>query len=315
VSASRSVRARAFAPGHVTGIFAPATASRDPRARGSTGAGVVLEVGVVASAEFRPGSGYRVTVRSRASRSLPISTDVARRLRPRIAGELTVRLDHQLPIGQGFGMSAAGATATALAVGAIAGVPRRAAVEVAHLADLFGAGGLGGVAAIEGGGGLEFRLAGGVSPYGNVRHRRLDSSIFVGVVGGPMPSAGLLRSERFLRRVARAGGELPRLLRRPSARRFFEQSERFTDRLALAPPNLAQTIAALRRNGAWAAQSMFGRSFFAAPRSSPARSRVIDWLTQHRVRFAEVRPAGRGAHRIPATSSLSRRAGASAQLF
>jgi len=294
VSVPRAVRARAFAPGHITGIFAPVTDARDPRARGSSGAGVVLELGVIATAEFRPGGRSTVRVSGDGSAPLPISTEVARRLRPKVPGLLTVRLEHQLPIGQGFGMSAAGACATALAVGAVAHRSRRTALEVAHLADLFGGGGLGGVASIVGGGGLEFRMTGGLPPRGIVRHQALSGHVWAGVVGGPMLSPRLLRSDRFLERVRDASEELGPLLRAPSDERFFSASERFTDRLDLAPPALRRTISELRRRDCWAAQAMFGRSFFARARGPRARAETIAWLQRARVPAVEIAAARQG---------------------
>ncbi|HTZ61248.1 MAG TPA: hypothetical protein VMC82_01190 [Thermoplasmata archaeon] len=300
MSGPRVVRARAFAPGHVTGIFAPSPAARDPRARGSIGAGLVLELGVSAAAEFRAGTGRTTRVLADVDRPLPISEEVARRLRPARRGALTVRLVHHLPIGQGFGMSAAGAAATALAVAAVAGHSRRVALETAHLADLFGAGGLGGVAAIADGGGLELRRRAGLAPWGRVEHARFDGAVFVGVAGAPLPSPRLLGRASFLERVAAAAGPLPDLLRHPSPVRFFDASERFTDRLGLAPPPLRRVVTALRARGARAAQAMFGRSFFAYAPNARARRRVVAWLTDHRLPALELRTALTGAHRLRA---------------
>jgi pantoate kinase len=295
VTVRTRVRARAFAPGHVTGVFAPAVDERDPRARGSRGAGVVLELGVHASAEFRPGARRVVRLSSDLGRPLPISEDVALRLRPQPPGTLTVRLVHQLPVGQGFGMSAAGAAATALAVGALSGHSRSEALEVAHLADLFGGGGLGGVASIESGGGLEYRTRGGLPPRGQTVHRVLAGSVFVGIVGGPLPSPQLLRNPRFLRRVSEASAGLDGLLRRPSEKRFFDLSEQFTDRLGLAPAPLSRVLHGLRRRNTWAAQAMFGRSFFARPKDRVARQEAIDWLEDAGIPTLELAAAGGGA--------------------
>jgi pantoate kinase len=306
VTASRALRVHAFAPAHVTGIFAPEVRSHDPRARGSTGAGVVLELGVHATAEFRPGATSSVRLLADVTVPLPISEEVARRLRPRTPGRLTVRLRHQLPIGQGFGMSAAGASATALAVAGVARRTRSQAMETAHLADLFGGGGLGGVAGIAGGGGLEFRTRPGIPPWGRVLHRDLPGTVLVGVTGGPLPSPRLLRSPGFLRRVAEASEPLDSLLRLPSPTHFFAASERFTDGLGLAPPPLARTLRALRRRGAWAAQSMFGRSFFARPKNGSARHAVIRWLERAGVPALELASARRGAHVVTGAGSSPR---------
>jgi pantoate kinase len=303
VTVRRRVRARAFAPAHVTGIFRPALGARDPRARGSLGAGVVLEVGVHAEAEFVPGVHRRLRLTSEANGALPISTEVAERLFPPGNGTLSVRLVHDLPIGQGFGLSAAGATATALAVGTLFRRPRSTAIETAHLADLFGGGGLGGVASVAGGGGLEFRTRAGIPPRGRVVHQPLGGRVLVGLVGGPMPSPRVLRDEAALGRIERASDPLDDLLRHPGAERFFAASERFTDRAGLAPASLTRVVRALRRRGAYAGQAMFGRSFFARPRSPAARTEVLEWLRRARVPALELRAAGQGARMVRTASA------------
>ena len=192
-------------------------------------------------------------------------------------------------------MSAAGATATALAVGALAGRTHAESIEIAHLADLFGGGGLGGVAAIEGGGGIEFRTRPGLPPWGRTIHRPLSGSVFVGLTGAPLPSPDLLRDRQFLERVEAASDALDELLRRPSERRFFSESERFTDRLRIAPPALERVVRGLRRRGAWAAQAMFGRSFFARPKTASSRAEVVAWLERTGIPTVELAPAKRGA--------------------
>jgi pantoate kinase len=290
--------ALAVAPGHVTGVFRPDASARDPRARGSVGAGLVLEVGVRAVARFRPAGRRRLRVTSDLGRPLPISEEAARRLFPPARGTLSVHLSHALPVGQGFGMSAAGATATALAVAAVFRVRRSRAVEVAHLADLFGGGGLGGVAAILGGG-LEVRARPGVPPFGSVLHRRFLSPFFVGVVTRPIPSPEVLGRPRVLARIDAARSAWATLGDHPSPEAFFAASERFTDRVGLAPERLGAALRALRRRGAWAAQAMFGGAFFALPRTARARGEVADWLASRAIPAVEIRTGAQGARVLP----------------
>jgi pantoate kinase len=265
---------RAFAPGHVTGFFAPAERGLDPRARGSVGAGLVLDVGVIATARWAPGERRKLSLTADLPLPLPISGDVAERLVGRASGSLAVHLEHELPIGQGFGMSAAGALATALAVAAVVGRPTSKAIEVAHLAELFGGGGLGGVAAILGGG-LERRIVPGIPPFGRVEHQPFRHPLFLSVVSAPLPSPSLLRSARFLERVRVAAEPTLPLLGEPlSEERFLDAAEAFTDAIALAGPRLRRTIGRLRGSGAWVAQGMFGGSLFAVPPTPEAERRL-----------------------------------------
>jgi pantoate kinase len=286
----------AFAPGHVTGLFAPDLAARDPRGRGSVGAGLVLELGVHAEARWRSGGARsELRIRSDAGVELPISSEVARRLLGGRRGRLEVRLRHELPIGQGFGMSAAGAVASGLAVARSLGEPRQRALETAHLSDLFGGGGLGGVAAILGGG-LEIRDRAGIPPFGRVRHRPVTTPILLAVVGGPLPSPPLLRDPAFLDRVRDAAAPgLARLRQRPGLETFLDESERFTDRLGLAPLGVRRRIADLRATGSPAAQAMFGECVFMVPRTDRQRRAALRVLDRARLHAVELRTSRRGA--------------------
>lgn len=287
--------AHAFAPGHVTGLFTPDLEAHDPRARGSLGAGIVLNLGATATAVWDPLAPPRFRLSSDVRIPLPISRDVARRLRRNSAGTLEVSLRHDLPIGQGLGMSAAGATATALAVARVLRLPPLRAIETAHLAELFGGGGLGGVAAIQGGG-WELRRRAGVPPWGDVQHRPFHRSIFLALLGQPLASPRLLSQRTLLDRIRSASeGPLHALESHPSEERMLEQSERFSDALGLGSRSLRRVIERLRSTESWASQAMFGRCVFTVPRTPRARARLVSTLTTLGLRAVEVRAAGRGA--------------------
>jgi pantoate kinase len=255
----------------------------------------VLELGVTATARFRPSAIPRVVVRSADGGALPISLDVARRVASGAAGRVDVELTHDLPIGQGLGTSAAGALATGLAVSAVLGRPRRRAIETAHLAELFGGGGLGGVAAILGGG-LEVRERPGIPPFGRVRRRPFPAPVILSVVGPPVPSPPLLRDPHFLDRVRdSAGSAVDRLAGRATPARFLRESERFTDAMALGSRRLRRTIRALRDTGAPCAQAMLGETLFAVPTSAGTRHDVLRVLERRRLPAVELRTATTGA--------------------
>lgn len=295
----RARSATAFAPGHVTGAFRPATGGRDPRARGSVGLGLVLDAGVRATADWRPSARPRLDLRGDVGGPLPISIDVAARLLAHRPGALAVRLRHELPVGQGFGMSAAGALATALAVGAVVGAPRRAAVATAHLAELFGGGGLGGVAAILGGG-IERRVRPGIPPWGSIVRRPVERTVLVGWVGGPIDSRAALADPRLAKRIAIAYAAIvPGSTRPPTWDGFWAVGERFTDQLGLAPRALADVIRGVRRRSGRAVQAMFGRSFVAALPAGPRRDATLRWLGRAGISAVELGVGRSGARLRP----------------
>ncbi len=192
-------------------------------------------------------------------------------------------------------MSAAGALATAVAVAAALDLPPQQAIQVAHLADLFGRGGLGGVAAILGGG-LEVRRRAGVPPWGKVDHFPWVGTVFLLGGGRPLPSPELLRDPDLLGKVDRAGLHgLRRLAQRPDPRQFLQEAERFTDALGLASPRLARLIREVRSTGCWAAQTMFGQTAYAVSAGRTSRSALVEYLVRHRLRAVEIPVARHGA--------------------
>jgi pantoate kinase len=291
-------RGRAFAPSHVTGLVLPRVEARDPRERGSLGAGIVLDVGVTATVAWRPASRPRVRVRSNVGSDLPISKDAARRLLRDRPGELEVRLEHALPVGAGFGSSASGALATSLAVASALELPQRRAVEVAHLADLFGQGGLGGVAAILGGG-LELRLRPGLPPAGRSLRLPYDRPVTVGTLGRPIPTRTVLSDPAWLRRFSRAQGLYDLLVEDRTPEGFWTAAERFTDTIGLASPTLRAVLRGLRRRRARAAQAMFGESFLAEIPAGRAGAVARSWLSDRSISMHEGLPAARGARALP----------------
>jgi pantoate kinase len=137
-----------------------------------------------------------------------------------------------------------------------------------------------------------------VPPFGSVVHKRIPGTLLVGILGDPIASPPLLRDRRFLARVDHASRGLDALLSHPSVPGFFELSEQFTDRMALAPAPLVRLLRSLRRQGAWAAQAMFGRSFFVRPRTAAARRDVLRWLQRAGVAAVELSPDRLGARRL-----------------
>ncbi|MFO8051912.1 MAG: hypothetical protein R6V01_09495 [Thermoplasmatota archaeon] len=123
-----SLRGIGFCPGHITGFFSVHDKAKEIMSRGSRGAGVDLSLGAMSNLVLVPPEKEG----SRESMTLKLAVNGVSDFEPdaRIYGsvleqllpdkgkgwEARLRVTLQLPVGQGFGMSGAGAMSTAVAV-------------------------------------------------------------------------------------------------------------------------------------------------------------------------------------------------------
>jgi pantoate kinase len=294
----------AVAPGHVTGIFVPEVEDPDLIAQGSRGAGVVLDVGVSARATLqrasREGEGaLRIRERGEAAR-FPITQEALQSLPGLRDWDVEVDLQHELPVSQGLGMSAAGSLAACLATAELLGLPSRAAVEAAHRAEVRLHGGLGGVVSILEGG-VEVRRKAGLPPHGVVERTPMAQGFFLGTLDRPLPSPPLLSDPEFLLRVRRAGERWLSELGPPPIRweALLSVFEVFTDELGLAPPPLRDAMLSLRQQGCRCAQTMLGNTLLAWAPDEDAEERLIRTLRQARLTLRRVHVGREGARSRP----------------
>ena len=157
--------------GHITLLFTVSDESEDPIRQGSLGAGLCVDEGVEVVAYGEDGElGLTVTFESTEGDSElyeavldALVTEV-----PQVSGiDWGVSVTISLPTAQGFGVSASGAIASAMAFQRAVGLPYeeslRRAYSVAHKVERLGSTGLGDVTALAAGG-VERRLKAG-SPY------------------------------------------------------------------------------------------------------------------------------------------------------
>ena len=303
----------AVAPGHVSGIFVPEVDDPDLLARGSRGAGVVLDVGVSARATARPappgGTGTLQILERREAGRFPITREALESL-PGLQGWIVeVDLQHDLPVSQGLGMSAAGSLAACLAVAELLGLPPRSAVEAAHRAEVRLHGGLGGVVAILDGG-VEVRRKAGLPPYGVVERTPMVQGFFLGTLDRPLPSPPLLSDPEFLLRVRRAGERWLSELGPPPIRweALLSVFEVFTDELGLAPLPLRDAMLKLRQEGCRCAQTMLGNTLLAWAPDEDAEERLIRTFRQAKLTTRRVHVGREGARSCPGPGPAGPRA-------
>ena len=310
-------RAAAFSPGHVTGLFEIHDEHADPERRGSRGAGFSLAEGAVTVVEVEPADSLVVEVtldREPAEAAttrealvtllkeavklgkIPLNKDAPKGSRARV--RVRVATEHQLPVSQGFGMSAAGALSASLALAKCLRMGRSDAVRAAHLAEVANRTGLGDVvgAAL---GGFEVRVKPGLPPWGNVQNFVGYGDAVLCVVGGKLETRRILSDPEKRAGVNAAGGRaLDALLKSPSLQVFLEQSQRFARESGLLTPDLERAMHAAKPHG-HASMSMLGNSLFAfgnVPRLADALApfgevRVVP-VSEAGARVVDAVPAG-----------------------
>jgi pantoate kinase len=263
------MRAKAFAPGHVTGFFEILDGRKDPLRRGSCGAGVNLSLGVLSSVEVRKAARQSIDIRINGKDCDAATTlRAVRCLLGRSMMAVDVDSRSALPVGQGFGMSAAGALSASLALGTLLHLTHLQAGRAAHIAEIEERTGLGDVAA-QLRGGWEIRLRAGYPPHGLVdRFLAPQQKIALCVCGDPVPTKTVLTDPVKRRMICRAGHEaMRRMQMMPTLEEFFSLSHDFAQKTGLAadrPLSLADDI--INTELGLASVSMIGNSVFAVGR-------------------------------------------------
>ncbi|MFW6004614.1 MAG: pantoate kinase [Halodesulfurarchaeum sp.] len=246
--------ARAFVPGHVTGLF---TVHRtdDPHTTGSRGAGFTLADGVTVS--VRPTEETTVLIDDSETTVEPVS-----RVLDALGAKGTVEVQTDLPVGTGFGLSGGMALGTALAANEQfdLGHSENELIRVAHVADVESGTGLGDVVA-QARGGIVLRLEPGVSPHGQLDGIPGRGRIEFLALGELSTPAVLTEHPE---RITRAGtSALESLFETPTKDRFMRASAEFSAEVGLETPAVESILDAVEATGETASMAMLGETVFA----------------------------------------------------
>ncbi|MEN6342027.1 MAG: GHMP kinase [Methanospirillum sp.] len=250
-------RALAWSPGHVSGYFCRC-AGPNGEATGSIGGGIVIGEGVTVEAVRSESPAVCVIVRAPGSRSVTVrGSPPVEYLMDRLDAPAALTTSCTLPIGAGFGLSAAALLASGTALSALhdLALSRNAIATAAHEAEVRFRTGLGDVAAAQGGGVVVRR-----GPGVDAEILRLPSDEPIAAVSfGPIPTPGVLDSEGAMAKVRTAF---------PSAEpRDLEElvrlSRTFAERSGLVTPRVRAALAACDAAGVPASMTMLGDGVFA----------------------------------------------------
>lgn len=249
-----------FCPGHVSCIFQPLT-SYNVLESGSRGVGIRISLGAHAAVEPRDDGVVNIWIDGQQAIA-HITRMAAEDIAP--GQGFDIRIDNDVPVSQGFGMSAAGALASSLCIAEITGQSRTRAFSAAHVAEVRGGGGLGDVAAIVAGGDVPVRTVPGLPPYGKVVNAGFKfSTLTLIVLGKVLESDTILGdTDRLLAIREASSAAMEGFLDDPSYRNLFAMSNSFSSESNLESPAIRRVIQALNGKGYNAGMCMLGNSVF-----------------------------------------------------
>jgi len=256
------MRAAAFAPGHISGFFEPVYNKQDMARTGSRGAGITVSLGAVSEvvAKNSTKQDFEIYVNNKKSNA-PVIRLAFRYLLREQPYSVVVKTNLELPVGQGFGMSAAGALSATYALAKIIGISDTEAMKASHFAEVQLRTGLGDVLACCFGG-VEIRKEAGLPPWGVIEHIPGNFELVLCVVGKRMDTKKTLMEPAKASNIATYGKYCTKkLLENPSIENLFSLSQIFTRKTNLAERRVLEAIEAANHHGI-ASMCMLGNSVF-----------------------------------------------------
>jgi len=254
----------AFCPGHISGYF-KRVAGADPAATGSIGAGIVISEGVAAMVS--PSDTTSICIRQHSSvRDKPFISDSSPPLSfvlEKLGVNAAITTDCNLPIGAGFGLSAAALLSTLTAVNRLFGLGLSAhdIALSAHEAEVIHRTGLGDVSACQGGGRV---LRKGPGIDADITRAFDIREPLYAVSFGPIHTPSVLGSPEQMARVSAAfPGSYPE---DPAG--FFHLSRQFARESGLVTHEVETVLLRCEEEGVLSSMTMLGNGVFACGRNA-----------------------------------------------
>jgi pantoate kinase len=255
--------AKAFAPGHISGFFEPVFHPEGLMRTGSRGAGFSVSLGALSEVIVEEAQTGDIQIFINGRRSLAKVTNLAIK---NIIGNnflnIIVKTRLDLPFGQGFGMSAAAALSSSLAICKCFGFSPEDALKAAHTAEVQLRTGLGDVVSSFFGG-LEIRKNPGLPPWGFIEHIPGKLELVLCVIGKKIDTKKILNNPALMRKICDYGRLCTKkLIENPTLENFLYQSQFFTKKTGLADKRTYQVLNSVKKFGI-GSMCMLGNSIFA----------------------------------------------------
>lgn len=288
----------AFSPGHITGFFQICN-HPNPHQKGSIGAGLVLNKGIYSTVTPFVGSGESSVFLNGNLKSTTLADDSTNTVLT-VISELSsiasqkygsdfhfkVEETGNIPIGSGFGLSAAGALGTAFAINSSLNLDlsKEELVEIAHYSEVINGSGLGDVAG-EAVGGLAVREVPGGAMHGKfysvpLSESELQKKIYC-LVLGELSTREVITNSGRIQKINSAGkSTLSNFLKNPSLLSFMENAKTFTKKVGLLSADAETVIDSIDPVDGIAAQAMLGNTVFAISSGREGSDEYISSLMQ-----------------------------------
>ncbi len=265
-----------FVPSHITGFF-EILDHRDPLKKGSRGAGMVLDNGITTNIKITEDKGtvnIKINDNPR-SKLASISMKTVELIKNRFnLDDKKIRIDHQfkIPIGTGFGVSAACALGTSIGLVKALDLPLtyQGAGAIAHLAEIEMKSGLGDVIA-EMTGGVVIRTHEGSPGWGrtdkiiqNSLKRNNQELFIISKTLGEIQTSHIIEDPIWKKKINQTGKNLlKKLLETPNIETFIKLSKKFAEETLLMNSELKEVVDIMEEETIGASMAMLGNTAFA----------------------------------------------------
>jgi pantoate kinase len=249
----------AFCPGHISGYFKKIQ-GHSVATTGSIGAGIVISEGVTAI--VKPAEHTSICIRCRGYNGKPgeviRGSLLLEHVMENLAINASVVTESVLPIGAGFGLSAAALMATLTALNRLYNLEMAGEeiAAVAHAAEVAHRTGLGDVAACQGGG-MVLRYGPGI--YGRIERRFDMPEPLYAVSFGPIHTPAVLGSSEQMDRISNA---FPKTVPHDHDE-FFYLSRHFANKSGLMTEEVRHVTRLCDAAGVASGMTMLGNGIFA----------------------------------------------------
>jgi len=260
-----------FVPSHITGFF-EIVDNGDPIKKGSRGAGVVMDKGVITKIKIMDGSGVKIKINGKDDPQNASITEKTLEILKRgfNLDDKKIKIEHDVhvPIGAGFGTSAAFALGVSIGISKILELPLtfNQAAQIAHLAEVEMKSGLGDVIG-EISGGIPLRVKEGAPGVGITDSIILENSEELFVISktfGEINTADIIDDPHHKKMINEMGSNLlQELVNDPQPRKFMELSRKFAENTGLMSSEVKETVEILESETIGASMAMLGNTAFA----------------------------------------------------